>query len=442
MASLLFLATSIILCSGAEPPSARNDACEARDAAPTAPTAAVGMDDAGSLLQTLWKDVGGERGGSKHRRVFVTRHCVRGTGTPDLDKQAYAALPFADWDSPDKWCLGGGFAIAKTLGTFLKEHYGVAVGKVALTNDDVMRKLQTGQALMAGIFGSEPPVWNLETNGLLMAPTEFGCDAPDQATQRAEVKHLLETTPMPNGLGLPQDVDPARWEAELESFQRIIGTGTKDIMTLTPPSFAQDVTWDSKKNKLRIGGSVSVLKYFGQQLFYAKAAGPGLEGKPITFGGQPLNVSIDDLYPQYHWLHYQRQVSNAPSLKAVNGVALADAVLKQLTHGTRPGHTHIFACSDTQIDSLRELFNITWDAPPFGGSPGPTPPDIGLMFTTSQAGEVDVEVVSVKFDGTLAPPIRAMPAHPANTSLALLRQHMQAALERHPAAAACARKIL
>eukprot|EP00928_Gymnodinium_smaydae_P038628 TRINITY_DN26603_c1_g4_i1.p1 TRINITY_DN26603_c1_g4~~TRINITY_DN26603_c1_g4_i1.p1 ORF type:complete len:445 (+),score=64.79 TRINITY_DN26603_c1_g4_i1:66-1400(+) len=415
----------------------QGDTCETCKSAPKE-EAIVGTDDEPSLLQVHKTEAGVKRDYAKRRHVYVTRHCVRGTGEAKPEYQAFASLPYPDWDSPDKWCTGGGFAIAQTVGAFLKERYGVVPEKVAVTNDLPMRKLQTGQALMAGIFAHEPGVWNLETDAPLFHPITFDCKAPDEATQMAEVKHLLETTPMPNGLGLPQDVDPAKWEAQLESFQRIIGSGSKDIMKLAPPNFVHDVSWDSKKGELNLGGSAEALKYFGQQLFYAQASGPGLEGKPITFGGQPLNVSIESLFPHYRWEHYTRQVSTAPSLKATNGVAMASAVLRQLAHGSEPGHMQIISDSDTQIDALRELFNLTWDVPPYGGSPGPTPPNVGLMFTMGRKGEVDIDVITVKFDGTLAPPIRVTPALQAKTSLAGLRKQLKAALKRYPSAAACA----
>jgi len=383
-----------------------------------------------------------QRGCEGCSHVYLMRHCVRGTGEPEPEYQAYSSLPVPDWDSPDEWCTGGGFAItSNVVGQFLRDRYGLRPGRVSATNDGVMRKVQTAQAVMAGIYSGRPQAWRMETDEVIFANASArGCPVPDEAVQMDEARRLLETTPMPGGLGPPPEVDPARWGAMLESFKRVIGVGNKTIMELMPPSYTRDVSWSAEEGQPRVRGSASALKYFAQQLFYAKASGVDPDGRSITFGGQELNVSIEELFPLYSWEAYFHQVETGPSLKAANGVGIARALLHQLSKGTPPGYAHIFSMSDTNFDPLRVLFNLTWTPLHYAGSVGPTPPNVGLMFTKRPTGEVNIDAVTVNFDGTLSPSVSSVPASPASTSLADLEHRMAVALRDYPAARACAQR--
>jgi len=96
--------------------------------------------------------------------------------------------------------------------------------------------------------------------------------------------------------------------------------------------------------------------------------------------------------------------------------------------------------SDTNFDPLRVLFNLTWTPLHYAGSVGPTPPNVGLMFTKRPTGEVNIDAVTVNFDGTLSPSVSSVPASPASTSLADLEHRMAVALRDYPAARACAQR--
>eukprot|EP00931_Biecheleriopsis_adriatica_P039116 TRINITY_DN22381_c0_g1_i1.p1 TRINITY_DN22381_c0_g1~~TRINITY_DN22381_c0_g1_i1.p1 ORF type:complete len:474 (-),score=82.49 TRINITY_DN22381_c0_g1_i1:11-1432(-) len=372
--------------------------------------------------------------------VYVMRHCVRGTGLPDEGKQSFGSIPFPDWDTPDKWCLGGGTKITEAVGRFLRDHYGLKPEIVRMTTDLSMRRVQSGFSLMYGIYGTDKIAFETHTNGMIFDATKsyaLNCAKPDRATQISELRSVWESTPMPMGLGLPKDVEPGKWKAVLRQFKKIMGAGAKDIMTLAPPDFDHDVEWSAEDQKAHMSGAAKVLKYFSQQFYYALAAGSGLEKKAITFGGRELNATLDEILPLYGWEAYERELARPPSLKVTMGVAFAGAVLEALDQ-VKDNEAQIFSGGDTQLDIMRAVFNITWANLPFSGSPGPTPPNTGLMIKKCK-GQLSIDVVNAYFDGSLSPPVKAVRAIPAELKMEQLKKRGLKAIKEYPSAQDCAK---
>mmetsp|Transcript_149894 Transcript_149894/g.481587 ORF Transcript_149894/g.481587 Transcript_149894/m.481587 type:complete len:220 (+) Transcript_149894:242-901(+) len=214
-------------------------------------------------------------------------------------------------------------------------------------------------------------------------------------------------------------------------------------MSLPLPYFSRDVHWNNKTKEARIEGSLPTLKYFAQNLMYPRASGLGLENKSIEYGNLTVNLSTSEIINMYSWEFYARELSTAPSEKALQGLEIMNAVYQALSSGvaSKPGGTHIYAGHDGTIDFLRAILNLTWEAPPYYGSPGPTPPTSALMFTRHPDGRVQIDDVYPVLNGSLTPQIRTQAVSPASLSLEEMSKRVNDVLNKNSAAAACAEKL-
>lgn len=125
------------------------------------------------------------------------------------------------------------------------------------------------------------------------------------------------------------------------------------------------------------------------------------------------------------------------------GVALAGRIFRDLAGpaALAPGQDSIYVGHDGSLDQLRTIFGITWEEPPFSGSPGTTPPNSGVLLTRKPCGRIGVDVVYVEVDGTLTPPVRMRPASPPELSASELAVRAKGNIGLYASATECARKL-
>merc|ERR1712232_530595 len=186
-----------------------------------------------------------------------------------------------------------------------------------------MRDGQTSMGLLEGIVDQvEPASLSVEYDAGLFSTIKahYGkapcvADMPNTTQQTAELNHLLDTTPMPMDVGLPNEAGwQQRFDAVLVELQKIIGSGR-----------AWEHAFESLRKPPRIvgnklSGSPQVIKFFSQQFMYSWASS-------ITYMS---NLSKDQMMNWNSWEYYSRHVGYAPSLLAVKGALLAKRVLLDL----------------------------------------------------------------------------------------------------------------
>ncbi|GAB5356785.1 hypothetical protein AAMO2058_000318700 [Amorphochlora amoebiformis] len=291
-------------------------------------------------------------GSPSSRKVFIFRHCVRSTSRKihaareGFDKLSdYTDLEeLPDWGTPEKWCTRGGFEISEGTGRDLRERFIGGGEKVEIVADTSLGRSPHHILYDSSLFDSLDPEEgqpSCRSRGFFNISDEIDI-----------IKKRLASIPM------PMDYEEAK-----VLMQSIIGYGKAGPLTDMKDIYVTE--------RGKLGGAISVIKVFGQMLFYSFAS-----GTPWV-----PNIPIEDLYKVISWQHFYRAITEFGPKKATANALLLRRILWSLS-SPKASHTSIFVGHDGNLNGITSLLNLTqWNIPPYlSGSILPTPPNTGFLI--------------------------------------------------------------
>mmetsp|Transcript_50774 Transcript_50774/g.94936 ORF Transcript_50774/g.94936 Transcript_50774/m.94936 type:complete len:415 (-) Transcript_50774:212-1456(-) len=393
-------------------------------------------DDLSALYQRDVRKVHDERLTLNDKQVLVFRHCVRSTSTKVKAAKSdfghaenFTNLSLPNWETPEQWCTGQGAAIMEQTSKHLEAILGadLSSSELKVISDTDQRDANTANSLLRGLadkrktFRSVVDYIPLIFNAY--AP-DFGeplCPGPSEEEETLQSQKLLQSVPMPMGVGRRLEMNQSRYMEVLEILQQLIGIGSAGKLT--------DLPLPEVDAAGKLVGAPAVLKTFSQSMLYAFAS-----GIPYT------NATTQQRYDLISWQYWFRQVLETPAKlvpkKACGAISVIEALLSPSEHHM------LYVGHDSDLDALAHFFQISWEAPPFPG-PRPTPPGSALAFAPGDH-EASVKFVYEVFDGTSTPGVRVVETTPSTVDLHKTKDRILREIELYAGlscAAACYRAL-
>jgi len=325
----------------------------------------------------------GVRGADK---VLLTRHCarsfytsLRGRGDPDFDNiNNYTALPLPTNEElhvkGNAECTPRGLQLAEVFGQSLSEHLSWPISVLASNQN---RHVDTAKQIALGL--GEGASYDGQCS-CIVEPTTCGlCPPISYKTMALGVQSMLDDVEA--GLG-PFATAWAQRHEVMNKLQEIVGLGEA-------PSIA-DIPSKISDRGAYVGG----LQVASQAMIenYILEAGAGV---PVAWGAFD-GERREELWKTFMPLNILYGAINHRGLPlATREGPVIMSIFQKLRDATTG--TDIVVASDTNLDAVATLLNLTWSCGPYPDNAAP--PHTGLLFERDASlSRVTVRSVCTSFD--------------------------------------------